>query len=245
MEKAVIIGYGRFGQLLAKLLSNYLDVYIIDNNSLNHNLATSHNYQLTNIDNLSKFKYIFLAVPISSLESLLKVISPKLVENNVVIDVCSVKVYPVNLMKQYINKSEIIASHPMFGPDSASEGIKGLQIVLCNVRANTVSYEFIKNIWKHLEAEIIEITPEEHDKNVIYSQAFTYTLAKIFNEAKLPDINVITKSFLKLQDVANLSANDSEQLFIDMLKYNPYLSEMREKLNKSLSQVTSTINSLE
>ncbi len=50
-----------------------------------------------------------------------------------IIDVSSVKKYPLELMKDMIpDDIEILLTHPMFGPDAvAEEGLKDQTIVIC------------------------------------------------------------------------------------------------------------------
>ena len=43
-------------------------------------------------------------------------------ENAVIVDVCSVKEYPVQWMRELLPANvSILATHPMFGPDSAAD----------------------------------------------------------------------------------------------------------------------------
>jgi len=48
-----------------------------------------------------------------------------------------------------------------------------------------------------------------------------------------------------LRQVAEFSANDSEQLFHDMLFYNPYFPKMKKELEDSIGQTSLTLNEIE
>ena len=49
-----------------------------------------------------------------------------------VLDVGSVKVEPVAIMKELLPETVgIVGTHPLFGPQSAQNGIHGLQIAIC------------------------------------------------------------------------------------------------------------------
>ena len=77
---------------------------------------------------------VFVAVPIRSFEAVVKEISQYNLYNTTIIDVCSVKVYPVEIMEKHLpDHLGIIASHPHFGPDSYSP-FRELKITLCQVR---------------------------------------------------------------------------------------------------------------
>ena len=72
-------------------------------------------------------------------------IAPLLSPDALVIDVCSVKEYPVRLMKELLpERVSILATHPMFGPDSAAHALQGRKIVLCAERIADFAYQKIK-----------------------------------------------------------------------------------------------------
>jgi prephenate dehydrogenase len=97
-----------------------------------------------------------------------------------------------------------------------------------------------EDFWTSLGVVVTRTTPEDHDKDSVYSQAFTYTLARMILEMKLPPVTFTTRSYDRLVEIAAFSVNDSEQLFHDMLFYNPYLSEMLAKFDNSI-QATMTL----
>ena len=53
------------------------------------------------------------------------------------------------------------------------------------------------------------------------------------------------QSFDALTQVAEFSANDSEQLFHDMLFYNPYYAEMKKQLESSIAQTRQRLDEIE
>lgn len=245
MKKAAIIGFGRFGELLAKLSSSTFDVTIIEGSSERAQIAQEQGYGVEPFDSAAKSDFIFLAVPISEIEPTLIKLAPLLNENHVVIDLCSVKVYPTNLMQKYLINTQIVGTHPMFGPDSAKKGLNGLQVAICPVNVKPENLKLLKEFWSAQGTSVIETTPEEHDKDAVYSQAFTYSIAKIILSMNLPEVTFKTRSFNALTEVARLSANDTEQLFHDMLFYNPYFSEMKAELEISIAKTVTVLTKIE
>jgi hypothetical protein len=61
----------------------------------------------------------------------------------------------------------------------------------------------------------------------------------------LPRVGFKTRSFEALLQVAEFSANDSEQLFHDMLFYNPYYSEMKGQLESSIELTRLQLDEIE
>jgi prephenate dehydrogenase len=235
MKSIAIVGFGRFGELLARLASTHFTVNILESDPSKIEEARSNDYPVIEMSELHSVDYIFLAVPISLLEPTLISISPFLKPSHLVIDLCSVKVYPTRLMKKYLSDVQILGSHPMFGPDSASKGLSGLQVALCPIKVSEDNLKIIRNFWADKNVVVLETTPEAHDKDTVYSQAFTYSIAKLIIGMDIPNLTFKTRSFKDIYEVATLSARDTDQLFHDMLFYNPYFSEMKIKLEKSIA----------
>ena len=129
-----IIGYGRFGKLWENALSPFGEVIIYDKN-LNTTLEKA-----THVDML------FLTVPISQFKACCEAIKPYLNPESLLIDCCSVKMYPVNIMQTiFPEKQNMVATHPLFGPDSVQTtgGLTGHKIVICNVHQGTSRHQKI------------------------------------------------------------------------------------------------------
>ncbi len=245
MKSIAIIGFGRFGQLLASLATDQFTAHIVESDKNKARLAEKQGYTVIPKDQLHVVDCIFLAVPMSQFEASVQSISPHVSSRQLIIDLCSVKVYPVQIMKQYLSHARLLGSHPMFGPDSASKGLKGLQVALCQISASDDDIETIRQFWSRRGVAVLDTTPDSHDKDTVYLQAFTYSIARIITNTHIPDITFKTRSFKDIDDVAMLSARDSEQLFHDMLFYNPYLSDMKKKFEASVFSTLRTLDVIE
>ena len=108
---------------------------------------------------------IIPAVPISEFESVIKQLSPLLKPGSIVADVCSVKEHPAEIMQKYLPAhTSILATHPMFGPDSASDSFFGRKLVLCPIRLEETRYQNIKRYLQEQGLTLIETTPAHHDE---------------------------------------------------------------------------------
>lgn len=214
---------GRFGTLLSKILTdNFKEVVLVES--------------------VEEADVVFPCVPIRDFEEVIKDIAPRLKKGALVIDVCSVKVYPIKIMKKYLKNVDIIATHPLFGPDSAKNGLENLPIMVFNISANKDIYRKFKAKCQNMKLKIIEITPEEHDKYMAYSQAYTHFVGRIGQELKLSETPIDTIGFKQTLEIQKYVINDSEELFIDMHKFNPYSKAMREKFIKAASKLDTKIN---
>src|SRR3546814_15732310 len=73
-------------------------------------------------------------------------------------------------------------------------------------------------------------TPGEHDRDMVYSLAFTHTIARVIDGMNIPDIKLTTKNYEAMQREAELSVKDTDQLYYDMLYCNPYLATLAEQV---------------
>ena len=157
-------------------------------------------------------------------------------------DVCSVKLKPCQWLKKNIgNKVEILGTHPMFGPDSAKYGFKGLQVVLCPIRVSNKKLKLIRDIFLDLELKIIEATPRMHDMEAAKSLALVHFIGRSLSEAKVAEQSISSVGFERLLTVNETVCNDTWQLFIDMNKYNPYARKIRDKYIKSINKLNTKI----
>lgn len=232
MKKVLVIGYGRFGELLCQILSKDFKVSIYEKNKIKINKAKINKINIIdNLTALDSFSYIFICVPISVFKEIVLEIKDKTNKNQIVFDVCSVKSYPAKIMTTYLKKPQIIATHPLFGPDSFGKSLD-LRIVLCKLRVSEDNYREILDYLGSKSLSIIETTPLKHDHDIIYSQAFTYIILNLIQNMNFPNITINTPSYLKMKEITDISINDSKQLFNDMLKFNPYFKEFYKKLKK-------------
>ncbi|MBL8031774.1 MAG: prephenate dehydrogenase [Candidatus Doudnabacteria bacterium] len=245
MKNIAIIGYGRFGELLSRLLSTNYTIYVVENDSTNAEAAKNEGYDVIELADIRQCDTVIFAVPISAIEQVVKEAANYINEGHLVMDICSVKVHPANVMRRHLPDTQIIATHPMFGPDSASNGFAGLQVAICPITANDDFVQEVDAAWKKLGVETLLTTPEQHDKDAVLSQSFTYSLAKLILNMNIPEVTLTTRSFNALREVARLSANDSEQLFHDMLYYNPYFAQMKQELQRSIDATLDVLGQIE
>ena len=154
-----IIGYGRFGQLTARYLSQDTDVFVCGRREIAIDDDLPRVYP-TDLKEVCGQKIVIPAVPISSFQEMLRQIAPLLKPESLVIDVCSVKTLPAQWMEAILPDSvSILATHPMFGPDSAARSLQGMKIALCRVRIDDEPYTQIKSYLISLGLEVIEHSP--------------------------------------------------------------------------------------
>lgn len=235
--KIGIIGYGRFGSLLADVFrKNWPTARVmvysrsqVEDNNLFFSLAE-----------VAQADIILPCVPISSLAGTLRDLKPLLRPGAVIIDVCSVKVMPVRWLKEIIGaEAGLIATHPMFGPDSTAYGTQwsGLTMVLYNISAPPKLYESYIAFWQSLGVTTIELTPEEHDYFAAYTLNYSHLLARVAEQMDIRPTPIDTKSFDYLYAAMQCVIHDSWELFSDIQKYNPYAPAMMVQVIDALAVI--------
>lgn len=237
-----VYGYGRFGKLWADILKNDFQVKVYSRRGLKPD-EVSQGVTITSEEDIFNADAVFFCVAISSLKDLLQNSVPLFKENTVFFDTCSVKVKPAKWMNQFIpQNNQIIATHPMFGPDSYYVAKEALPIVMCNVRAEKQLFNDWCNYFTEKKLKVVDISPDEHDKMVAYSQGITHYVGRVLADLNLSPTTIDTLGYKKLMEIVQQTCNDNWQLFVDLQKYNPYTKKMREELHQSLEKIYTTLN---
>ena len=235
MNRVSIIGFGRFGAMLHSLLSKGFEVDVFDKNSIDNSDVNevSLEYALRN-------ETIFIAVPIRDFENLVKDISKKISSGKTVIDVCSVKVFPKKVMLDNLsNETDIIATHPLFGPDSLKDS--GSVMTMESVRNTFGRYDFWKNYFESQNILIEEISAEEHDMMAARSQGLTHFVGRVIDDFGTNQTRIDTEGYKALHKLVNQTCNDTWELFEDIQNFNPFTEKMISELNESFEKISEII----
>ena len=236
-----LIGYGRFGKLLARYLAAYVPVRVFD--SRMRQLTSSKRCLRSSLREAAACPVVILAVPVSSLRTLLVAIAPLLLKGTLIIDVCAVKTIPTEWMRKLLPRDVyLLGSHPLFGPQSAGSSLDGHSIVLCPVR---LPERLLRRIRAHLKGnglQVVTMTPRSHDRAIADSLLVTQFVGRSLELAGVRRARVITPAHKRLLSIVDTVKGDSRQLFDDLVRYNPYSAPMIKKLTKGHDKLLSSIS---
>lgn len=236
-----IIGFGRFGQLIAKHLKKFGPVLVF-NRSNKRGQAKALGCKWVSLEEAARADLVILAVPISELEKVIKKIKKLIKPGAIVMDVASVKIKPCQWFKKHLPKQvEILATHPLFGPDSTQNGLEGLSIMVCPLRIKKKNLDKILNIFKKLKLDIIKTTPERHDQEIALSLGLVHFLGRGLEKLAIKPQTISSVGYERLLGVCDTVRNDSWQLFRDMQKFNPYTKSIRKKYLQALRNINNKI----
>ena len=228
-----VIGLGRFGRCMATLLSPHTPV-----NYLDPNVNDTH-FARIDIAELGQSERVFLCVPISQMQSVLASIAPYLTPGTVVLDTCSVKVLPCQWMLSALPEHiELIATHPLFGPDSQHD----IHTVITHpLRCSTAHLDAWIEQCNLLHLDPVIMSPEEHDQTIGITQSITHYVGRLLEGVTRPSSEHQTLGYQKLCQVQEQTCNDPWQLFIDILQYNPYNRALLNDIQHQQQALHSTL----
>ena len=185
MNRVSIIGFGRFGAMLHQLLVKGFEVDVFDIEPVNQS-----DINAVSLEEVLKNDTIFVAVPIRDFAGLMEDLSDKISGKKSIIDVCSVKVHPKQMMLDHLpDEIDIIATHPLFGPDSLQE--RGSVMTMEKVRDVYDRYEFWKAYFESQNIIVEEISADDHDMMAARSQGLTHLVGRVtvsYTHLTLPTI---------------------------------------------------------
>jgi len=238
-----IIGFGRFGKLTAGYLAEDFDVFVFNRTDKSAEIKKSGALNAS-LKTVCQQKIVILCVPISTLKEILVEIGPLLNKDSVVVDVCSVKVYPTEWMKSLLPETvSILATHPIFGPDSAADSLKDRKIFISPIRISKKQYRKIKTYLVSKELVLIESTPEDHDEQIAISLALTHYIGRTLSEFGAAPLEIDSEGYKRLLHILEVVEHDTWQLFYDMHRYNPYAQEKRAAFMHAMQKIDEQIES--
>jgi prephenate dehydrogenase len=224
-----LLGFGAFGRLIAAHLHPYFALIACDP-ALTTTEQRHDHVRFGTVAEVGRCDVVILAVPVGNLSSALKELRPHLQPGGIVVDVGSVKVRPIELMKAELPPFvDIVGTHPLFGPQSAKGGIKGRKIALCPVRGRSAPRiaAFLRHV---LKLEVHIVTADEHDRQAAIVQVVTHLVAKVLVRMEPLPTRLTTASFDHLKRATDMVRHDSAGVFLAIERDNPYAAAIREKL---------------
>ncbi|MEA3287399.1 MAG: prephenate dehydrogenase/arogenate dehydrogenase family protein [Candidatus Marinimicrobia bacterium] len=235
-----IIGYGRFGVLLAELLSKDFQLVINDVHDLAESVESA-GYIWQDLKSVMEQDTVFLAVPISSMPPLLEQIVSLTHTDQLFVDVASVKTSIRDWMVETLPASvQILNTHPMFGPDSYKRD-RDLRMVFCPSRIPREKADLWRKIFESWGCRLIDLSVEEHDRQAARSQGITHFMGRVMKGMDIQPTAVDTHGFRQVHHVVEQTCQDTEELFHDLQFYNPYTAEMLTDFSRSVHAVKARI----
>ena len=232
--RIAIIGAGKMGVWFAKFfLEEGYSVVVADRSKeklskLKSEIAVETADFVEAVQNADR---VLICVSISAFEAVIKTISPSIREDQVVMDICSIKDFPVKVMHRHIKNGIVLGTHPVFGPGSKS--VKHKAFIL--TPTNAEEREFAQSFKKWLEtkkARVFVMPPKKHDELMSVVLGFPHFLGLVacetlLEQADYPETkNVAGTTYRLLLTLAEVTALENPELFASLQLSLPELEKI-------------------
>jgi len=238
-----IVGFGNFGQFLARWWAQQPNTFVYgtsrsDYSEAARRLGVAFGSTLAAVNVLAQQKrqalgeaadnpgldVVILAPSVLSFEAVVRSLDPSLCANKLVVDVLSVKMHPKTVLLDALPaSSDILCTHPMFGPESAKHGWQNLPMVYELVRTQPTHQwrsQACLNLFRDQGCRMVEMSCEEHDRHAAGSQFITHFTGRVLSQLGLSDTPINTKGYETLLALQANTCKDSFDLFFALFKYN-------------------------
>jgi prephenate dehydrogenase len=220
-----LIGFGAFGRLVAQHLHPHFSLYAYDPG----HPKPAPGVTFADIATVARCPIVVLAMPVDRIAEAIAAITPHLQPGVLVLDVGSVKVRPAEAMLRLLpDHVDIVGTHPLFGPQSARDGIAGLKIAVCPIRGRA-AFRVAAFLRAALRLQVFITTPETHDREAATVQGLTHLIAKVLVRMEPLPTRLTTASFDSLMRGVDMVRYDSPDVFMAIERANPYSAEVRER----------------
>ena len=227
-----IVGHGAFGALAHTLLKRFAPEVQV---KIHTRAKKGDGISFFSLSETAKCDALILAVPIHAFEEVLKKVIPLAREDTILVDVATVKVKTIGLLKKFARNRRWLATHPVWGPESyAKRGgdIAGLRIVMCDGTLEVPDYIALTNVLKGVGFDVVEMTAEKHDKHLAETLFLTHFVGQIVARGGFERTQVDTVSFGFLMDAVESVRHDAK-LFADVFRFNPYCKDVLARFAKA------------
>jgi prephenate dehydrogenase len=166
MKIAIIGGSGKMGRWFASFLLKDGKEVIITGRNEKKLLEAKRQLGVevaTNVEAVKNADVVLVSVPIDNFEEVVEQLCPYTHSGQIIIDITSIKVSPVETMHKHIKTGLVLGAHPMFGP--GARDIVNQNFIL--TPTNEEETALAQKIRKYLEergARATMMTPYEHDE---------------------------------------------------------------------------------
>jgi len=222
---------------MAKHLQGRAEV-IVSSRSDRSKEAEALGAKFVSLEEAAKADIVIPSMPMEKLEEVLLKIKPHLKPGAIVIDVCSLKVFSCRLMDEILPENvEVIGTHPLFGPQTASDNLEGQKVALCNVRCKEEIFNKLKELLEVEKLKVFIVTPEEHDKQMAESQALSHFIGQTLKKIDFKHVDLSTRTCDYLFDLLNIIKNHPAALFNNMQTMNPFAKEKRDEFIRAAEDI--------
>ncbi|MCL1889211.1 MAG: prephenate dehydrogenase/arogenate dehydrogenase family protein [Desulfovibrionaceae bacterium] len=234
---AVVGNRGKMGAMLASRLS--LSGYRVTGVSRTARPDGSKGLDPQSLEEaLDGASLVLLCVPAAALPETLGAVVPLLTQEQILMDIASVKSEPMRLMEESFSGA-VIGSHPLFGPCSEPSDLR--VALVRGRRAEQTQCRAAEELFGGMGCSTFWSSAEEHDLGTGLTQSLNFALSAAFltTLARLGDRRFLTPSCSRHLEAAKRSLTENADMFCEFTAMNPYFSDILEHYKKILHEAAS------
>jgi prephenate dehydrogenase len=239
-----ILGYGRFGRALGQLVQE-AGASVRAYDPFADVPAELRAASLRDL--VQDASFVVVAVPVPRMRSALEDLRPHLSPAQIVLDVGSVKVGPAADLAHVLGDDiPWAATHPLFGPLSLALAERPLRVVLCPAPSHPAAAERVRQLYERIGCEVIDQTPESHDRVMAHTHALTFFVAKGMIDAGAGmEVPFAPPSFQAIARTIETVRSDAGHLFAAIARDNPFAGEARKQLLQAMTAIDRALDARE
>jgi prephenate dehydrogenase len=235
--KTAILGAGKMGVWFAKFCKENGDNVILSDRKKEKLALLGKELGVEIADFAGAVKAadrIMICVSISSFKGVVKKIAPYIREGQVIMDICSIKEFPVKVMHENIKQGLVLGTHPLFGPGSKS--VKHKTYILTPTNEAETKYAEGYKKWLDQEgAHVFIMTPKKHDELMSVVLGLPHFLGLVACETLLEQKNfpetktVAGTTYRMLFTLAEATALETPDLYANLQMNLPQMRKIEDQ----------------
>jgi prephenate dehydrogenase len=239
-----IFGYGKFGRLLKTMFESLQADYEIRFYSRSNKVDNANFFSW---EDTCKADILIPSVPISHFEDYIERIAKTIGSSQkILMDVCSIKVYPQAVMKKHLHSNtDIICTHPNFGPESYrlnGSSLDNLNLIYHFERVSDETKIWFQNLLLEWKVNAHELEPEKHDREIGVPHFVSMLLGQVITGTGVARTELGAASTQRMFDMLEGVGKDLGILH-DMYKFNPYCREYLDIIGSQYDVVKKLLQS--
>ena len=242
MKVAIIGGTGKMGRWFANFLRQDGQEVVIIGRSENKLREVKEQLGIEVSPRLEVVKNadaVLISVPIDSFAEVVKQLQPHLHSKQIITDITSVKVLPVETMHKYIKTGLVLGTHPVFGPGARDVRNQNFVLTPTNEKETALAQK-AKQYLEARGAKATLMSPQEHDEMMAVILGLSHFISIVsadvlLNFDKLKQMKAISGTTYRvwLTLIESVLSEDPE-LYASLQMHLPKIAEIEELFQRSI-----------
>lgn len=231
-----VLGLGSFGRFVVSHLTQDPDLRLVAYD--NRRTRAADGAERVDFNTVVEdTDVLVLAVPLNAYPKVLPRVAKRIRPETLILDVCSVKVYPEEHINQHLpDHPNVLMTHPLFGPQSAAKSMRGHTLIVTKAQGGAAEGT-LRYFTDRLGLNVQHMSAADHDKLMAKIHVLTFFVARGLSNLNLDNVPFVTPSYRMITDLVRFDRTHTEDLFQTIQSGNPYADQIRMQLIASFQEI--------